>query len=372
MEMSQTAARLLGLLSLLMVPRTWSGRELADRLGVSPRTVRNDIGALRDIGYTIDGTRGNEGGYRLSPYGSAVPPLLFDSDEAVAVAVGLRSGLSCIIGGMEETSARALAKLENILPSALRARLHNLAHFTVPVAGNQPMPIVDPELIVVLIDHCHRQERLRFIYRDEDSADQDGPDAGGQDGVGGQDGPDAGGRTSAEAEGSTSGVHLEVEPYRLVNRQHRWYLLTFDPGLRDWRIFRAEHILPKTPSGVRFEPRPLPAEDIGDYVERHISGPRWQHSAEVIVEAPAAEVMAALVSAEGSVEALDDERSQVTIGGQSVATMALTLARLDVDFTVVDSPELCECLQGLSQRLGQAAQKSSLGGHSVPISSKSG
>src|SRR5699024_10275264 len=142
MEMSQTAARLLGLLSLLMVPRTWSGRELADRLGVSPRTVRNDIGALRDIGYTIDGTRGNEGGYRLSPYGSAVPPLLFDSDEAVAVAVGLRSGLSCIIGGMEETSARALAKLENILPSALRARLHNLAHFTVPVAGNQPMPIV--------------------------------------------------------------------------------------------------------------------------------------------------------------------------------------------------------------------------------------
>src|SRR5699024_1431707 len=118
MEMSQTAARLLGLLSLLMVPRTWSGRELADRLGVSPRTVRNDIGALRDIGYTIDGTRGNEGGYRLSPYGSAVPPLLFDSDEAVAVAVGLRSGLSCIIGGMEETSARALAKLENILPSA--------------------------------------------------------------------------------------------------------------------------------------------------------------------------------------------------------------------------------------------------------------
>lgn len=384
MEMSHTAARLLGLLSLLMVPRTWSGHELADRLGVSPRTVRNDIGALRDIGYTIDATRGIEGGYRLSPYGSAVPPLLFDSDEAVAVAVGLRSGLSCIIGGMEETSARALAKLESILPSALRARLQNLAHFTVPVAGNQPMPIVDPELIVVLIDHCHRQERLRFIYRAEDSADQGaietadegGPDAAGQ---GGPDaaredatGTDATGQDGIEAEGSTSGVHLEVEPYRLVNRQHRWYLLTFDPGLDDWRIFRAEHILPKTPSGVRFEPRPLPAEDIGDYVERHISGPRWRHSAEVIVEAPAAEVMTSLVSAEGTVEALDDERSQVTIGGQSVATMALTLARLDVDFTVVDSPELCECLQGLSQRLGRAAQKSSLGGHSVPITSKSG
>src|SRR5699024_12558637 len=111
MEMSQTAARLLGLLSLLMVPRTWSGRELADRLGVSPRTVRNDIGALRDIGYTVDGIRGNEGGYRLSPYGSAVPALLFDSDDAVAVAVGLRSGLGCLIRGVDAPSVRTLAKL---------------------------------------------------------------------------------------------------------------------------------------------------------------------------------------------------------------------------------------------------------------------
>src|SRR5699024_12031868 len=125
---------------------------------------------------------------------------------------------------------------------------------------------------------------------------------------------------------------------RLVNRQHRWYLLTFDPGLRGWRIFRAEHILPKTPSGVRFEPRPLPAEDIGDYVERHISGPRWRHSAEVIVEAPAAEAMAALVSAEGSVEALDAERPPATTRRDSGASIALTLARLNVAHTLAATP----------------------------------
>ncbi|WP_209323793.1 helix-turn-helix transcriptional regulator [Brevibacterium renqingii] len=342
--MSQTAARMLGLLSLLMVPRTWSGGELADRLGVSPRTVRNDIGALREIGYAIEGTRGNEGGYRLAPYGSAVPPLLLDSDEAVAVAVGLHSGLSCIIGGMEETSARALAKLENILPAAVRARVHNLAHFTVPVAGNQPMPIVDPNLIVILIDHCHRRERLRFVYH------SDGPVA-----------------RAEERE-----THLEVEPYRVVNRQHRWYLLTFDPDAGDWRIFLAERISPKTPSGPRFEPRPLPAEDIGEYVERHISGRRWRHSATVIVDAPASEVTPRLASAEGTVEPLDGERSLVTIGGQNVLTMALSLARLDLDFTVVDSPELRECLQELSYSLGRAAQESGNSEHSVPSSHKSG
>src|SRR5699024_3404169 len=130
---------------------------------------------------TTDGAVDDEGRYPPTAYGSAGPPRLLVSVEPVAVAVRLRSGLSCIIGGMEETSARALAKLESILPSALRARLQNLAHFTVPVAGNQPMPIVDPELIVVLIDHCQRQERLRFIYRGEDPADPDRLDADGQD-----------------------------------------------------------------------------------------------------------------------------------------------------------------------------------------------
>ena len=183
--MSQTAARLLGLLSLLMVPRTWSGSELADRLEVSPRTVRNDIGTLRDIGYSIDGTRGTEGGYRLSSNGVGIPPLIFDADEAVAVAVGLHSGLSCIIGGMEETSALALAKLETILPAAVRARVQSLAHFTVPVVGNQPMPIIDPNLIVTLIDHCRRHERLRFTYLGEPSVHPPGDAAG--DAVGDSD-----------------------------------------------------------------------------------------------------------------------------------------------------------------------------------------
>ncbi|MCU4298995.1 WYL domain-containing protein [Brevibacterium permense] len=359
--MSQTAARLLGLLSLLMVPRTWSGTELADRLGVSPRTVRNDIGTLRDIGYSIDGMRGTEGGYRLSSNGVGIPPLMFDADEAVAVAVGLHSGLSCIIGGMEETSALALAKLETILPAAVRARVQSLAHFTVPVVGNQPMPIIDPNLIVTLIDHCRRHERLRFTYLGEpsahsrDSADGSSPTE--------TETPepntavlDAGSSPSEEAAGSPAHeVHLEVEAYRLVNRQHRWHLLAYDPRAEAWRVFSADRIVPKTPSGRNFTPRPLPADDIGEFVERHTTEPRWRHSAHVIVNAPAAAVMKRLTSAEGMVEALEDDRCLVTIGGQSLATMALALARLDTDFSVIDSPEFRECLKRLSLLLGRAA-----------------
>ena len=288
--MSQTAARLLGLLSLLMVPRTWSGSELADRLEVSPRTVRNDIGTLRDIGYSIDGTRGTEGGYRLSSNGVGIPPLIFDADEAVAVAVGLHSGLSCIIGGMEETSALALAKLETILPAAVRARVQSLAHFTVPVVGNQPMPIIDPNLIVTLIDHCRRHELLRFTYLGEPSVHPPGDAAGdaASSGATNTETSDAGATDSTAGDSPppvaahsppAHEAHLEVEAYRLVNRQHRWHLLAFDPKSEAWQVFSAERIVPKTPSGRSFTPRPLPADDIGDFVERHATEPRWRHSA---------------------------------------------------------------------------------------------
>lgn len=331
--MSQTAARLLGLLSLLMVPRTWSGTDLAERLNVSSRTVRNDVGTLRDLGYPVEGIRGGEGGYRLGTGGSAVPPLLLNPDEAVAVAVGLHSGLSCIIGGMEETSAQALAKLEQILPASVRNRVKNLAHFTVPLTGNHPMPIVDPNLLTLIIEYCHGHERFRFTYRDE-TGTPPGHEAA----------PSDLGR----------GEEFEVEPYRLVNHQHRWYLLTFDPAQETWAIFRVEHISPKLPGGRRFEPRALPATDIGAYVERNVSASRWKYTATVTVQAAASEVVKMLMPAEGTVEALDEQRSTVAIGAESVSTMALTLARLDVEFTVEDSPELNAELRALSHRLLRA------------------
>lgn len=138
-----------------------------------------------------------------------------------------------------------------------------------------------------------------------------------------------------------------------MNHQHRWFLLTFDSEEEDWAIFRVEHIVPKPPGGRRFEPRALPSDDIGAYVERNVSASRWKHAATVTVDA-APEVMKMLMPAEGTVEALDEQRSTVKIGAETVSTMALTLARLNVEFAVEDSPELTAELRALSDRLRRA------------------
>src|SRR4051794_15426165 len=162
--MSDTASRLLTLLSLLQARRSWTGSELAERLEVSARTVRNDVERLRSLGYDVHASPGMPGGYRLGAGGTSIPPLVLDAGEAVAVAVGLRTGVNCIIGGMEETSVRALAKLESVLPTKVRQRVRNLNRYTVPLPGSRPVPFVDPELLTMLAGSCDLRERLRFWY----------------------------------------------------------------------------------------------------------------------------------------------------------------------------------------------------------------
>src|SRR5213082_2700932 len=162
-----TSARLLRLLSLLQGRRHWPGAELADRLGVTERTVRRDVDRLRALGYPVHATPGVAGGYRLGA-GGTLPPLLLDDEEAVAVAVGLRTAAGGTVAGIEETSVRALAKLEQVLPSRLRARVNALQSFTVPL--NQAGPTVDAEVLTLIAGACRDHERLRFDYRDHDGA----------------------------------------------------------------------------------------------------------------------------------------------------------------------------------------------------------
>src|SRR6266511_595833 len=212
--MLETSARLLRLLSLLQARRDWTGADLADRLGVSARTVRRDVERLRDLGYPVHATRGTDGGYRLGA-GAAMPPLLLDDEEAVAVAVGLRTATGGAIAGIEETSVRALAKLEQVLPSRLRRRVNALQTYTVRIPPDSPVPTVEPAVLTVLAACCRDHERLRFDYRDHDGS--------------------ASVRT--------------VEPHRLVNWGRRWYLVAWDVDRRDWRTFRVDRIAPREPTG---------------------------------------------------------------------------------------------------------------------------
>lgn len=317
--MLETSARLLRLLSLLQTPRAWPGSELAERLGVSGRTVRNDIDRLRELGYPVLAARGATGGYRLTA-GTAMPPLLLADEEAVAVAIGLRTVAEGAIAGVEETSLQALAKLQQVLPSRLRRRVDALRTYTVPVPADRPGPKVDADLLTTLTSVCRDCERLRFDYRDHSGA-------------------------------STRRV---VEPHRVVNWGQRWYLVAWDVERDDWRTFRVDRIEPRLPAGPRFAPRPAPDGDVAAYVSRRVSAAAWRHRARVTVHAPADVVAERINPAVGVVEAVDATTCVLDTGADSLETLAVHLGMLGHDFDVTEPPELVDHLRELAARYGRS------------------
>ncbi|WP_040809078.1 helix-turn-helix transcriptional regulator [Nocardia concava] len=314
--MLETSARLLRLLSLLQSRRDWTGGELAARLDVTPRTVRKDMERLRELGYPVEARPGVDGGYRLGTTG-ALPPLLLDDDEAVAVAVGLRTAASGSILGIEETSLRALTKLQQILPSRLRHRVSAFQHaLPVPMRG----PRVSPDTLTAIAAACRDHERLRFDY----------------------------------ATHSGASARRSVEPYRLVNHNQRWYLLAWDLDRTDWRTFRVDRMDPRTPAGPRFTPRALPPDrEIASYVERGVAQATWRFRARVIVHAPASHVRARLPITM-NIEELGPERCAFEPGSDHPEMLVLYLGLLNADFEIVDSPELVAALRTLIARYQRA------------------
>ncbi|MEU9110906.1 YafY family protein [Streptomyces sp. NPDC048483] len=318
--MSETSARILNLLSLLQTPREWPGSELAERLGVTPRTIRRDIGRLRELGYPVHATMGAEGGYRLAA-GTAMPPLLLDDEEAVAIAVGLRSAAGHTIAGIEEASVRALAKLEQVLPARLRRRVGALGSATVPMPAGDG-PTVDPEQLTVLAAAITNHERVRFRYQ-----------AG------------AGERTKRL-----------VEPHRLVAAGRRWYLVAYDNGREDWRIFRVDRLTEAFPTGVRTPPRELPAADAAAFFRGRMQerGPAARRAV-ATVYGPAAEVAARLGGRAGEVEAIDAESCRWHSAPDSLEWLAMRLTMLGREFTVHEPPELVAYLRAMGGRALRAA-----------------
>ena len=315
--MSQTSSRLLELLSLLQGRRDWPGNELAERLEVSGRTIRRDVERLRQLGYPVDSLTGPAGGYRLRA-GSAMPPLLLDDEEAIAIAVGLRTAARASVTGIEETAVRALVKLEQILPAHLRRRVAALgsATFTVPIAG----PTVDPQHLTVIAAACRDAECLRFAYRGRDGAES----------------------------------RREVEPHSLVNHGRRWYLVAWDRRREDWRTFRIDRLARPRASGARFIPRSLPAKDAGAYVEQSIASAPNRFEALVTLHASAEEIAARVPSGWGVLAPIDERTCRYSTSGEDLRWLALRIAMLDVDFEVHEPPELLEHLRALALRLGRA------------------
>ncbi|MFI9557130.1 helix-turn-helix transcriptional regulator [Nonomuraea endophytica] len=312
--MLKTSARLLSLLSLLQVRRDWPGALLAERLEISPRTVRRDVDRLRELGYPIAAVKGPDGGYRLDA-GTDLPPLLFDDEQAVALAIALQSAATSG-AGIEEAAARALNTVRQVMPARLRRRIDTLQITAVERA--RQFPPADSGVLTVLGAAVHAREVLRFDY------------------------------AGAEAP-------RRVEPHHLLTWGGRWYLVAWDLERDDWRTFRADRVTPRTPTGPRFTPRDL--EDVAAFVAGRFQGVDssgdWPCRGEVILSLPAADVSP--FARDGIVEELGPDRCRLILGSWSWPGLAATIGRFDADIEVVGPPELKDAFAHLARRYAKAS-----------------
>ncbi|MEU1460157.1 YafY family protein [Streptomyces sp. NPDC005727] len=317
---TDTPARLLQLLSLLQTPREWPGGELSERLGVSRRTVRRDIDRLRELGYPVQATKGSDGGYRLVA-GKAMPPLVLDDEEAVAIAVGLRAGAGHAVEGVDEASVRALAKLEQVLPARLRHRVSTLQAATTPLTSGDGASIA-PETLTVMASTVAGRERLRFAYRDKEGGES----------------------------------RRLTEPHRLVSTGRRWYLVAYDLGREDWRTFRVDRVREPFATGVRFAPRELPERDAAEYLRRSIRRRGQDTYAFEVRFAGAVEEVAPRVPEWIGVPEADGGGGCVLRGtsGEPVEWLAVRLAMVGCEFAVQGPDELVSCVRELGGRLSRA------------------
>lgn len=312
--MTQASGRLLSLLSLLQARRDWPGHLLAERLNVTPRTVRRDIDRLRELGYPVVAVKGPDGGYRLEA-GTGVPPLLFDDDQAVAVTVALQ--LAAGSGAdIADAATRALATMRQVMPSRLR---HRIDAVQVTVVDRSPKK-VDSAVLLALSAAVRAREVLRFDHEDESPR--------------------------------------RVEPHHLINRAGRWYLVGWDLGRDAWRVYRADRMTPKTPTGPRFSPREVPGGDVAAFVNATFKGATggrdvWPCQGEAVIDLPAAEV--APFAGDGIVEPIGDDRCRLVAGSWSWVALAASLGRFDAAVHVVGPAELRDAALVLARRYRDSA-----------------
>ncbi|MDQ6659053.1 MAG: YafY family transcriptional regulator [Actinomycetota bacterium] len=320
--MASTSSRTLRLLSLLQAHRHWSGDDLAGRLEVSIRTLRRDIDRLRDLGYPVRARRGVDGGYQLAP-GAALPPLVLDDEEAVALAVGLHNAAEGGLSGIAEASVRALTKVVQVMPPRLRKRVEALQAATVSTGWGSSGPPLDPAVLVAIAQACRDTERMEFDYTAADGA-----------------------RTSRQ-----------VEPLRLVPVGRHWYLVAYDVERHDWRSFRLDRLTAPVGNRTQFRPRTLPADNAGAFVTERLGHSAINHSVEAVVYEQESTVRGKL-GRWAEVERRDDTSCLVRMRADSLDWPAMALGTLGADFTVLSPPEFVDYLRGWATRFARSISAS--------------
>lgn len=314
--MPTASARLLRLLSLLQQRAHWSGPELAERLGITTRTVRRDVDRLRELGYPVDAEPGVGGGYRLGT-GASLPPLILDDDEATAIAIALGVSAGGAVQGVEEPALAALAKLDRLLPPHVRARVDSVRTTTLPIGGSEP---VDARVLVVVARAAAEAERVQITYVDR--------------------------------EGSTT--ERRVEPYRLVSTGRRWYLVCLDVDRQAWRTLRADRITKAAPTGHRFRLTDPP--DAAALVSRASGVSPYRYAAKVVVHTSPEQLATRVPPTVGVIET-HPNGALLSVGANDLAALAGHLVALDLPFEAVEPPELIDELRRAGGRLIAAVRR---------------
>jgi predicted DNA-binding transcriptional regulator YafY len=315
--MSETTSRVLQLLGLFQSRRVWTGEELADRLGVTTRSVRRDVERLRDLGYPVHASKGHGGGYQLGA-GAALPPLLLDPDEAVAMAVCLRLAAGGSVAGVCESALRALSKLDQVMPARLRSQVSAVHDSTVTLTSNQSDSPVEPDVLMSLARACRDHEHVATGYVD--------------------------------LHGNTT--QRRLEPYQLVTTGRRWYLLCFDRDRQDWRTLRLDRMADVRALGSMFIPRQAP--DAAAYVRRSISASPYRFTARVRYHAPQDALAKVFSQTAVDIEPDGSDKCIVTTGADDPERMVLYLGMPGYEFEVLSPPEVIEAVRAVADRLSRA------------------
>jgi predicted DNA-binding transcriptional regulator YafY len=316
--MSETTSRVLQLLGLLQARRVWTGDELADRLGVTTRSVRRDVERLRDLGYPVRASKGHGGGYQLGA-GAALPPLLLDPDEAVAMAVCLRVAAGGSVAGVGESALRALSKLDQVMPARLRSQVSAIHDATVTLTWGQSDSPVEPDVLMTLARACRDHEHTSAAYVDREG----------------------------------NPTQRRLEPYQLVTTGRRWYLLCYDRDRHDWRSLRLDRMADVRALGSTFAPREAP--DAAAYVRRAITSSPYRYVAKVRYHVPQEVVAQTFSSAAVEIEPDGPDACIVTTGADDPERLVPYLAMPGCEFEVLGPPEVVAAVREVSERLLRAA-----------------
>lgn len=310
-----TTERVLRLLALLQQRPVWTGPELAERLGVTTRSIRRDVERLRALGYPVNAAQGVGGGYQLGA-GKALPPLLLDDEEAIATAVSLRLAAGGTVAGASEAAVRTLTKLDQVLPARLRAEVRALHDAIATLEGARIE--VDADALLTLARACRDQVRVEFGYAARDGAE----------------------------------TTRRAEPYRLVATGRRWYVMAFDLDRDDWRTFRLDRLHGLRVTTWRFRPREHP--DPVEFVQRAITTAPYPHQARVLLHL-GIEAAQERIGRWGVLEHVGDDRCVLETGGADLPGLAASLAWLGCDFEVLEPEALRVEVATVAERLARGA-----------------